>query len=92
MADDETGPKAIDIKELQEQTALLTHNFNKAFKKQFRRFKKFDTSNNTPKTKSKGSSKLDEYFATGRSDPGKDGLGFLDKGKAIIKSPTKFVK
>ncbi|MBA0826304.1 hypothetical protein Goarm_011169 [Gossypium armourianum] len=39
-----------------------------------------------------GSNKLDEILAASRRDIGRSGLGFVDKGKAVMKSPTVFVK
>ncbi|MBA0796056.1 hypothetical protein Gohar_006856 [Gossypium harknessii] len=39
-----------------------------------------------------GSNKLDEILAASRRDIGRSGLGFVDKGKVVMKSPTVFVK
>ncbi|MBA0763184.1 hypothetical protein Gotri_012679 [Gossypium trilobum] len=40
----------------------------------------------------RSSNKLDEILAASRRDIGRSGLGFVDKGKAVMKSPTVFVK
>lgn len=42
------------IEDLQEKIVLLTQNFDKVFKKQTRRFKKFEASAKVPRNKSKG--------------------------------------
>ncbi|MBA0638548.1 hypothetical protein Godav_029126 [Gossypium davidsonii] len=39
-----------------------------------------------------GSNKLNEIHVTGRRDSGRSGLGFFNKGKELMKSPTMFVK
>ncbi|KAH1030553.1 hypothetical protein J1N35_042727 [Gossypium stocksii] len=38
------------------------------------------------------SEKLDEVLATRSRDPGKEGFGYMDKEKVVMKSPTVFVK
>ncbi|KAG8493343.1 hypothetical protein CXB51_010685 [Gossypium anomalum] len=54
VIDGVSTPNVSAIKKLQEQIAISLQNFNKAFKKKVRRFKKFETSKNTPKNKSNG--------------------------------------
>ncbi|KAH1115630.1 hypothetical protein J1N35_009008 [Gossypium stocksii] len=142
--------------EVQEHIVFATQNFNKSFKKQSRRIKKFEASTNVPKNISNGevikeesgkdekkgennqlkdenaklvkqveakesliaeeldnfvkvkkelggiklmlekfntrSSKPNEILVARKEEPIKGGLGFVDKGKAVMGSPIVFVK